>query len=99
MNLLKDLNIINNFFPFHAFLRRSRKKGIVRVNDRERGWKFDIVAKCPREPPVRARTQRYRTNRYCSHGDLSYRLRKVIRYNIWLSYLHVARVSGPPFSQ
>ena len=33
-----------NFFPPNAFLRRRRKKALLRVNDRGGGWKMCILA-------------------------------------------------------
>ena len=39
------LNIVN-FFPSNAFLRRRRKKALLRVNDRGGGWKTCILASC-----------------------------------------------------
>ena len=36
----------NNFFPPNAFLRRRRKKALLRVNDRGGGWKMCILALC-----------------------------------------------------
>ena len=38
------------FFPVPCLFAAKPQKGIVRVNGRERGWKFDIVAKCPGAP-------------------------------------------------
>ena len=35
-----------NFFPPNAFLRRRRKKALLRVNDRGGGWKMCILALC-----------------------------------------------------
>ena len=35
-----------NFFPSNAFLRRRRKKALLRVNDRGGGWKMCILALC-----------------------------------------------------
>ena len=36
----------SNFFPSNAFLRRRRKKALLRVNDRGGGWKTCILASC-----------------------------------------------------
>ena len=36
--------IIAHFFPPNAFLRRRRKKALLRVNDRGVGWKMCILA-------------------------------------------------------
>ena len=33
-----------SFFPPNAFLRRRRKKALLRVNDRGGGWKMCILA-------------------------------------------------------
>ena len=33
-----------DFFPPNAFLRRRRKKALLRVNDRGGGWKMCILA-------------------------------------------------------
>ena len=41
--LIKDFN---NFFPSNAFLRRRRKKALLRVNDRGGGWRMCILALC-----------------------------------------------------
>ena len=41
---LRKCNI--NFFPSNAFLRRRRKKALLRVNDRGGGWKMCILALC-----------------------------------------------------
>ena len=38
--------IFENFFPPNAFLRRRRKKALLRVNDRGGGWKMCILALC-----------------------------------------------------
>ena len=35
-----------NFFPPNAFLRRRRKKALLRVNDRGGGWKMCTLALC-----------------------------------------------------
>ena len=35
-----------NFFPSNAFLRRRRKKALLRVNDRGGGWRTCILALC-----------------------------------------------------
>ena len=35
-----------NFFPSNAFLRRRRKKALLRVNDRGGGWRMCILALC-----------------------------------------------------
>ena len=35
-----------DFFPSNAFLRRRRKKALLRVNDRGGGWKTCILALC-----------------------------------------------------
>ena len=35
-----------DFFPPNAFLRRRRKKALLRVNDRGGGWKMCILALC-----------------------------------------------------
>ena len=35
---------LTNFFPPNAFLRRRRKKALLRVNDRGGGWKMCILA-------------------------------------------------------
>ena len=35
---------VYNFFPPNAFLRRRRKKALLRVNDRGGGWKMCILA-------------------------------------------------------
>ena len=35
-----------NFFPPNAFLRRRRKKALLRVNDRGGDWKMCILALC-----------------------------------------------------
>ena len=45
---------IRRFFPVPWLFAAKRQKVIVRVNGRERGWKFDIVAKCPH---LRARSR------------------------------------------
>ena len=37
---------IANFFPPNAFLRRRRKKALLRVNNRGGGWKMCILALC-----------------------------------------------------
>ena len=34
------------FFPSNAFLRRRRKKALLRVNDRGGGWSLCILALC-----------------------------------------------------
>ena len=34
------------FFPSNAFLRRRRKKALLRVNDRGGGWRTCILALC-----------------------------------------------------
>ena len=36
--------VLANFFPSNAFLRRRRKKALLRVNDRGGGWKMCILA-------------------------------------------------------
>ena len=36
----------NYFFPSNAFLRRRRKKALLRVNDRGGGWRMCILALC-----------------------------------------------------
>ena len=38
------LNRTSYFFPPNAFLRRRRKKALLRVNDRGGGWKMCILA-------------------------------------------------------
>ena len=35
-----------NFYPSNAFLRRRRKKALLRVNDRGGGWRMCILALC-----------------------------------------------------
>jgi len=35
-----------NFFPSNAFLRRRRKKALLRVNDRGGGWRMCILGLC-----------------------------------------------------
>ena len=36
----------SNFFPSNAFLRRRRKKALLRVSDRGGGWRTCILALC-----------------------------------------------------
>ena len=36
----------DNFFPPNAFLRRRRKKALLRVNDRGGGWRMCILGLC-----------------------------------------------------
>ena len=38
--------VIYNFFPSNAFLRRRRKKALLRVNDRGGGWRMCILGLC-----------------------------------------------------
>ena len=38
------MKLYGNFFPSNAFLRRRRKKALLRVNDRGGGWKMCILA-------------------------------------------------------
>ena len=35
-----------HFFPSNSFLRRRRKKALLRVNDRGGGWRMCILALC-----------------------------------------------------
>ena len=42
----EEVRMLWNFFPPNAFLRRRRKKALLRVNDREGGWKMCILALC-----------------------------------------------------
>ena len=60
------------FFPVPCLFAAEPQKSIVRVNGRERGWKFDKAAKCP-GAPIHART-------HLLLFDLSYLLRKVITF-------------------
>ena len=39
-----SITAIRYFFPPNAFLRRRRKKALLRVNDRGGGWKMCILA-------------------------------------------------------
>ena len=41
-----DIGPKMDFFPPNAFLRRRRKKALLRVNDRGGGWKMCILALC-----------------------------------------------------
>ena len=38
--------MVKNFFPSNAFLRRRRKKALLRVNDRGGGLRMSILALC-----------------------------------------------------
>ena len=53
--MIYGLEISRNFFPPNAFLRRRRKKALLRVNDRGGGWKMCILAL--RRVCVRARAR------------------------------------------
>ena len=52
----------DNFFPSNAFLRRRRKKALLRVNDRGGGWRMCILALCRVCVRVRARPHVTRTS-------------------------------------
>ena len=45
-NFRKFEEKLKNFFPSNAFLRRRRKKALLRVNDRGGGWRTCILALC-----------------------------------------------------
>ena len=46
MNIFKHVKKCRYFFPPNAFLRRRRKKALLRVNDRGGGWRTCILDLC-----------------------------------------------------
>ena len=76
----------STFFPVPWLFAAKPQKAIVRVNGRERGWKFDIVAKCPH---LRARARAHPPS--MQHRiELTSFAKLFANDNIWLSYLHAA---------
>ena len=58
------IRIETNFFPSNAFLRRRRKKALLRVNDRGGVWRMCILGLCRVYVRTCARTSAVNLRRY-----------------------------------
>ena len=64
LRVMGTYHVSSNFFPSTAFLRRRRKKALLRVNDRGGVWRMCILGLCRVYVRTCARTSAVNLRRY-----------------------------------